>query len=207
LYAIKEIYYTIQGEGFHSGTPAVFCRFSGCNLWSGLEKDRATAICKFCDTDFWGTDGMEGGKYSVADLVVKLVSIFPSQANRFVVFTGGEPGLQLDQALVDALHAEDVYITVETNGTLELPQGIDWITVSPKANAPLKLVAGNELKLVYPQVENVPADFAGLNFEHYYLQPCDDANHGINTESTIAYCLANPKWKLSVQSHKYVGIR
>lgn len=207
MYAIKEIYYTIQGEGYHTGRPAIFCRFSGCNLWSGLEKDRPTAICKFCDTDFWGTDGENGGKYGVEELVQLFQSLLPPGQVPFVVFTGGEPALQLDQELVDALHAIDAYITIETNGTLALPQGIDWITVSPKANAELAITKGHELKLVFPQVENTPEQFAALDFQHFYLQPKEDEKQEENTLATIRYCKEHDPWKLSLQTHKILGIK
>lgn len=205
-YKIKELYYTIQGEGFHSGRPAVFCRFSGCNLWSGLEKDRDTAICKFCDTDFWGTDGENGGKYSAIELAKKIRSLYPDSTKAFVVCTGGEPALQMDQDLVDVFHDFNIEIAIESNGTLELPGGIDWICVSPKANTELTIKKGHELKLVFPQIENTPQQFERLDFEHFYLQPLDDENQMINTELCIDYCKQNPKWKLSLQTHKFLGI-
>lgn len=206
MYKIKEIYYTIQGEGFHTGQAAVFCRFTGCNLWSGLEKDRQSAVCKFCDTDFRGTDGVNGGKYTAIQLTQKIHELWVGDTRPFVVFTGGEPGLQLDDTLVSECQSAHIYTAVETNGTVALPEGLDWITVSPKANAELVLTTGSELKLVYPQVEHSPDDFEHLDFDHFYLQPCDDANQSDNIKSTTAYCLANPKWKLSLQTHKILGI-
>lgn len=209
MYKFKEIYYTIQGEGFHSGKPAVFCRFSGCNLWSGLEKDRESAICKFCDTNFWGIDGENGGKYSKEDLVKKIFSLWPvaQEINPFIVMTGGEPALQLNQELVDYLHENNISIAIETNGTLALPNNIDWVAVSPKADTEIVVTGGNELKLVYPQIENAPKEFEKMKFDHYFLQPLEDANWKENTKATIEYCLKNPKWKLSVQSHKYLGLK
>ena len=172
MYKIKEIYYTIQGEGYHTGRPALFCRFAGCNLWSGREEDRDKAICKFCDTDFWGTDGVNGGKYTGEDLVKVLMSLWPkSNMTPFMVCTGGEPGLQMDQDLIDLLHAHDFEIAIETNGTVPLPDGIDWICVSPKADTDIIITRGNELKLVYPQKENHPSQYQHLDFEHFYLQP------------------------------------
>jgi len=206
MYAIKELYYTIQGEGYHTGRAAVFCRFSGCNLWTGLEKDRDSAICKFCDTNFWGTDGLNGGKYSLDDLVQKIKSVHPNGEEIFVVFTGGEPALQLDDALVNALHRIGAVLAVETNGTLELPTGLDWITVSPKANTEIVITRGDELKLVFPQVENEPEQYTSLDFEHYYLQPMDGLTVEESTKSCIQYCKENPQWKLSLQTHKILGI-
>jgi len=206
MYAIKELYYTIQGEGYHTGRAAVFCRFSGCNLWTGLEKDRDSAICKFCDTNFWGTDGLNGGKYSLDDLVKKIKSVHPNGEEIFVVFTGGEPALQLDDALVNALHRIGAVLAVETNGTLELPTGLDWITVSPKANTEIVITRGDELKLVFPQVENKPEQYTSLDFEHYYLQPMDGLTVEESTKSCIQYCKENPQWKLSLQTHKILGI-
>ncbi len=206
-YAIKEIYYTIQGEGAHSGRPAVFCRFSGCNLWSGLEKDRSSAICQFCDTDFWGTDGVHGGKYNAADLVARCASLWPDFSERpFVVCTGGEPLLQLDTKLVEAFSKKGWYIAIETNGTLPVPLGVDWICVSPKANTEIKVNKGNELKLVYPQDHCSPSQFETLDFEHFSLQPKDDTNRLEHTRRCVEYCMLHPKWKLSVQTHKYIGI-
>ena len=188
MYSVKEIFYTLQGEGANAGRPAVFCRFAGCNLWTGREQDRATAICTFCDTDFVGTDGPGGGK--VKD----------------VVCTGGEPLLQLDAALIAGLHARGFEIAVETNGTLGAPDGIDWICVSPKAGAELKQICGHELKLIYPQAQAQPARFEALDFQHFFLQPMDGAEKEKNTRAATAYCLAHPKWRLSLQTHKLIGI-
>lgn len=207
MYKIKEIYYTLQGEGFHTGRPAVFCRFAGCNLWTGREEDRATAICKFCDTDFWGMDGVNGGKYTAATLAEKITSLWPDKnIPIFVVCTGGEPGLQVDTALVDTFHASGMEVAIESNGTVALPDNLDWICISPKANTTLAITRGHELKLVYPQVENIPTDFEHLNFDHFFLQPMDDQHQAENILATIAYCLAHPKWKLSLQTHKVIGI-
>jgi 7-carboxy-7-deazaguanine synthase (Cx14CxxC type) len=209
MYAIKEIFYTLQGEGFHAGRPAVFCRFSGCNLWSGREADRATSICNFCDTDFVGTDGVNGGKYRGADEVsAKIASLWPTGQpdNRFVVFTGGEPLLQLDAALLDAMHACGFECAVETNGTLEAPAGLDWITVSPKSTAPVKLKRASELKLVYPQPTALPERFANFPATHFYLQPMDGPRIAQNTRAAVDYCKTHPHWRLSLQTHKYLGI-
>ena len=212
-YAVKEIFYTLQGEGAQSGRPAVFCRFAGCNLWSGLEQDRDTAICRFCDTDFVGTDGPGGGKFANASsLVDALQAHWPAQGRGqagvrpFVVCTGGEPLLQLDEALVEALHARGWQIAVETNGTQPAPPGIDWICVSPKAGAPLVLRRGNELKLVYPQDGLAPEAFAQTDFAHFFLQPMDGPAREENTRRAIAYCKAHPQWRLSLQTHKILGI-
>ena len=207
MYKVKEIYYTIQGEGYHTGQPAIFCRFSGCNLWTGREQDREKAICQFCDTDFWGTDGINGGKYTAQELGQKILSIWPAEKpNPFVVCTGGEPALQLDQQLVDTFHKAGIQLAIETNGTLELPSGIDWICVSPKAGADLALTAGHEFKLVYPQKDMLPENFELLDFEHFYLQPLFDENIIDHTTQCINYCKENAKWKLSVQTHKYLNI-
>jgi 7-carboxy-7-deazaguanine synthase (Cx14CxxC type) len=207
VYAIKEIYYTIQGEGFHSGRAAVFCRFAGCNLWNGLEKDRHKAICKFCDTEFFGTDGVNGGKYSAEELTELLLSIWEGEPEDcFVVFTGGEPALQMDDSLISVLKAKQIEIAIETNGTIKLPEGIDWICVSPKANTTIEQTSGHELKLVYPQIGQSPEDFEDFDFEHLYLQPLFDANIDIHTVQTINYCRENPHWKLSLQTHKILGI-
>lgn len=207
MYKIKEIYYTIQGEGYHTGRPALFCRFAGCNLWSGREEDRDKAICKFCDTDFWGTDGVNGGKYTGESLVKVLRSLWPkSNMTPFIVCTGGEPGLQMDQDLIDLLHAHNFEIAIETNGTVSLPDGIDWICVSPKADTDIIITRGNELKLVYPQKENHPSQYQHLDFEHFYLQPLDDAAQSQHIQSCVAYCLQHPTWKLSLQTHKFIGI-
>ena len=208
-YAVKEIFLTLQGEGAHAGRASVFCRFSGCNLWSGREQDRADAVCKFCDTDFIGTDGTLGARYATAD---ELADVIDRQWNgppdhRYTVLTGGEPLLQVDKALIDALHARGFEIAVETNGTVAAPPGLDWICVSPKARAELVQRKGDELKLVYPQVENSPEDFADLEFERFSLQPLDGPDIAQSTEAAIAYCLENPQWRLSVQTHKSLGIR
>lgn len=209
MYSIKEIFYTLQGEGFHAGRPAVFCRFSGCNLWSGREADRAGAACNFCDTDFVGTDGENGGKYLDAAAVAdRIVSLWPGDApqNRFVVFTGGEPLLQLDTALLEAMHARGFECAVETNGTLEAPAGLDWITVSPKGTQPVKLRRANELKLVYPQADARPERFTGFDAGHFFLQPMDGPHVRENTRATVDYCKAHPQWRLSLQTHKVLGI-
>lgn len=205
-YKVKEIYYTIQGEGHHTGRPAVFCRFAGCNLWSGREQDRSTAICKFCDTDFWGTDGVEGGKYSAEDLVSKIDSFFPSSEDKMVVFTGGEPALQLTEELLAICADHQIYTAVETNGTLPLPAGLDWICVSPKADTDIILHKGHELKLVFPQLENTPSRYKDFDFEHFYLQPLDDDQQAANIKKCVDYCLENPQWKLSLQTHKIIGV-
>ncbi len=207
-YAVKEIFLTLQGEGAHTGRAAVFCRFSGCNLWSGREEDRADAVCRFCDTDFVGMDGTLGGRYaSAADLADTIAAQWAGDANRYVVLTGGEPLLQLDDALVAALHERGFTIAIETNGTLDAPDGVDWICVSPKAGASLRLRKGHELKLVYPQAENAPEQFANLAFERFSLQPMDGPDITQNTALAIDYCLHHPQWRLSVQTHKGLGIR
>jgi len=208
-YSVKEIFYTLQGEGMRSGRPAVFCRFSGCNLWSGREADRNTAICRFCDTDFVGMDGTFGGKYPDADLLAHQISaLWPKDsAHRYVVLTGGEPTLQIDDALVDALHAVGFEIAVETNGTLAVHPGIDWICVSPKAGAPWVQRHGHELKLVFPQAGLMPHDIGDLGFENYLLQPMDGDARAENAKSAIAYCQADPRWRLSIQMHKMLEIR
>ncbi|MCD2514253.1 7-carboxy-7-deazaguanine synthase [Comamonas endophytica] len=208
-YTVKEIFYTLQGEGGQAGRAAVFCRFAGCNLWTGREKDRAKAICQFCDTDFVGTDGEGGGKFATAEaLAAKVHSLWPdSPSGRpLVVCTGGEPLMQLDQALVDALHAQGFEIAVETNGTQPAPRGLDWICVSPKAGAPLVLTEGSELKLVFPQPGAMPEQFAHLAFTHHFLQPMDGPQQQRNTRLAIEYCMAHPQWRLSIQTHKVVGI-
>lgn len=210
-YAVKEIFFTLQGEGANTGRPAVFCRFAGCNLWTGRESDRADATCQFCDTDFVGIDGPGGGKFDTADALARAVAekwpanVSP-RARKFVVCTGGEPLLQLDAAAVLALHAHGFEIAVETNGTQLPPDGIDWICVSPKVGAPLVLTRGNELKLVYPQEGGEPERFAGLDFEQFFLQPMDGPYRERNTELALAYCLAHPQWRLSIQTHKLLGI-
>ena len=208
-YSVKEIFYTLQGEGAHTGRPAVFCRFAGCNLWSGREQDRAKAICRFCDTDFHGTDGERGGKYgSAAALADTVLDLWPADAGArpFVVCTGGEPRLQLNEPLIEALHARGVEIAVETNGTRPAPAGLDWICVSPKADAPLRLRKGNELKLIYPQPNAPPERFTGLAFDHFWLQPMDGPDGAANTANAVAYCKAHPRWRLSLQTHKWLGI-
>lgn len=223
-YRIKEIFYTLQGEGAQAGRPAVFCRFSKCNLWNGRESGRAEAICDFCDTDFIGTDGQLGGIYSAAELVEIVIGLWPHYGSKnegtpYIVCTGGEPLLQLDRELIDLLHHARFEVAVETNGTLPAPDGLDWICVSPKANAPVVLGKCHELKLVYPQPLAMPEQFAHIDAEHYYLQPMADfrseligtdrSEHNLSastTAQTLAYCLANPKWKLSLQTHKLLGI-
>jgi 7-carboxy-7-deazaguanine synthase (Cx14CxxC type) len=208
-YAVKEIFLTLQGEGAHAGRVSVFCRFAGCNLWSGREEDRSSATCRFCDTDFVGTDGTFGGRYASAEELADAIAAqwAGGDANRYVVLTGGEPLLQVDAALVAALHARGFAIGVETNGTLAPPAGIDWICVSPKAGAELVLRRGHELKLVYPQAGAPPEDFAHLAFERFSLQPMDGEDVAENTTRAIAYCLQHPQWRLSLQTHKTLGIR
>ena len=208
-YAVKEIFLTLQGEGAHAGRAAVFCRFAGCNLWSGREQDRASAICQFCDTDFVGTDGTLGGRYASADELTDTIAAqwTGRDTNRYVVLTGGEPMLQLDSPLVDALHARGFAIGVETNGTILPPEGLDWIRVSPKAGADLIVRQGHELKLVYPQEEAMPEAFAGLSFERFSLQPMDGPDVIENTARAVEYCLKHPQWRLSLQTHKTLGIR
>jgi 7-carboxy-7-deazaguanine synthase (Cx14CxxC type) len=209
-YSVKEIFYTLQGEGAQAGRPAVFCRFSGCNLWSGRESDRATAICTFCDTEFIGTDGDGGGKFSTPDeLAIAVSKCWPkgdTSGKKFIVCTGGEPLLQVDEPLIDAMHAEGFEIAVETNGTQPAPRGLDWICVSPKADARVVVESGDELKLVFPQAEARPEMFEALQFRHFFLQPMDGAALEINTKLAIEYCKAHPKWRLSVQTHKYLNI-
>ena len=208
-YAVKEIFRTLQGEGFQAGRTAVFCRFAGCNLWSGLEQDRTSAVCQFCDTDFVGMDGTGGGRFREAeDLAAAIAEMWgKTRERRFVVLTGGEPLLQVDRPLIDALHKRGFFIAVETNGTQDAPVGIDWICMSPKAGAPLKLTRGHELKLVYPQPALDPASVEDLAFEQFFLQPMDGPDVAANTAAAIAYCMAHPQWRLSVQTHKVVGIR
>lgn len=210
-YTVKECFYTLQGEGVHAGRPAVFCRFAGCNLWTGREADRASAVCTFCDTDFVGV-GPDGGKFASAEALAAFVKArwpanAPADVRPFVVCTGGEPLLQLDAAAIAALHAEGFEVAVETNGTQPAPAGLDWICVSPKASAPLALTAGDELKLVFPQPTAMPERFTGLAFRHFLLQPMDGPDATENTRAALAYCLANPRWRLSVQTHKALGIR
>jgi 7-carboxy-7-deazaguanine synthase len=208
-YAVKEIFKTLQGEGAQTGRVAVLCRFAGCNLWSGHEADRADAVCPFCDTDFVGTDGTQGGRYRSADDLANAVEkIWAAQTHgRFVVLTGGEPLLQVDVPLITALHARRFEVAVETNGTIAPPPGLDWICVSPKAGAELKLHSGDELKLVFPQAGAPPETFARLAFKHFSLQPMDGPAVAENTARAVAYCLANPQWRLSLQTHKQLGIR
>jgi len=207
-YAVKEIFLTLQGEGGQAGRAAVFCRFAGCNLWSGREQDRAEAVCTFCDTDFVGMDGPGGGRFASADGLAAAVEAAwgGGPSDRLVVLTGGEPLLQVDAALIAALHARGFELAVETNGTLAAPEGLDWICVSPKAEATVVQTRGQELKLVYPQAGVDPARFEGLDFERFLLQPMDGPERIANTEAAIAYCLAHPRWRLSVQTHKYLGI-
>ncbi len=207
-YTVKEIYTTLQGEGAQTGRRAVFLRFAGCNLWTGREQDRAAAVCSFCDTDFIGTNGPGGGKFADAAALAAAVAVEwgEHRAHRLVVCTGGEPLLQLDAALIDALHADGFEIAIETNGTQEAPAGIDWICVSPKAAAPLKLTHGSELKLVYPQALAMPERFEHLGFTHFFLQPMDGPDREANTGAAIAYCLAHPQWRLGLQTHKLTGL-
>ncbi len=212
MYRIKEIFYSIQGEGYHSGRPAVFCRFSGCNLWSGKEEDRQTAKCSFCDTDFVGTDGMNGGVYpSSSELAHKVSLAWRAKKNKaaspFVVCTGGEPLLQMDQALISDLHEEGFEIAVETNGTIMAPAGIDWLCVSPKAGTILKQKRGDELKLIYPQAGSDPANFAGLKFRHFFLQPMDGIDRKEATRLAVKYVLAHPEWRIGLQLHKILGVK
>lgn len=211
-YSVKELFYTLQGEGANAGRPAVFCRFAGCNLWSGREADRAAAVCRFCDTDFVGTNGTGGGRFaSPDDLADAVAAQWPHTRDsrpfrRFVVCTGGEPLLQLDGALLDALHSRGFEVAVETNGTKTAPQELDWICVSPKAGAELVVTKGDELKLVYPQDGSAPSEYANLDFTHFFLQPMDGPSKARNTELAIRYCLENPQWRLSLQTHKLLGI-
>jgi 7-carboxy-7-deazaguanine synthase (Cx14CxxC type) len=209
-YLIKEIFYTLQGEGSYAGRPAVFCRMSRCNLWTGYEKDRPRAICKFCDTDFVGTDGVGGGRFATAaELAAAVEQAWPSKArdHRFVVCTGGEPLLQLDEAAVEALHERGFKVAVETNGTRIPPKGIDWLCVSPKIGAKLIVAEGEELKLVYPQSDGDPAQFEHLDFDVFRLQPMDGPERDANTQAAVEYCMKNPRWNLSLQTHKYLGIQ
>ena len=211
-YIVKEIFYTLQGEGMRAGRPAVFCRFSRCNLWSGRESDRERAICRFCDTDFIGTDGPGGGRFKTAGELADRVAAHwrgnvDQGAKPYVVCTGGEPLLQLDEALIDEMHARGFEIAIETNGTLAAPTGIDWICVSPKAGTDLRLVAGDELKLVFPQPEAPPENYESLQFDYLLIQPMDGPDRERNTRDAISYCLEHPRWRLSIQSHKYIGIK
>lgn len=210
-YSVKEIFYTLQGEGANAGRPAVFCRFAGCNLWSGLEEDRETAICQFCDTDFVGSEGENGGKYTSArDIASKVVDLWPGgkdlSGKPLVVCTGGEPLLQLDEVLVEEFHRAGFEVAVETNGTRTPPPGLDWVCVSPKAGAELVLKRGDELKLIHPQVGAEPELFAALDFRHFFLQPMDGPDREHNTHLAIRYCLSHPQWRLSLQTHKMVGL-
>ena len=209
-YAVKEIFYTLQGEGAQTGRAAVFCRFAGCNLWSGRESDRASAICQFCDTDFVGVNGPGGGRFDTAeDLAEAIVAQWPPEhasGTRFVVCTGGEPLLQIDRELIDALHVHEFEIAVETNGTIAAPAGLDWICVSPKAGAPLVQTSGDELKLVFPQANAMPENFEVLGFRNFFLQPMDGPMREANTQTALQYCMAHPKWRLSLQIHKLLGI-
>jgi 7-carboxy-7-deazaguanine synthase (Cx14CxxC type) len=209
-YAVKEIFYTLQGEGANAGRPAVFCRFAGCNLWSGREADRADATCRFCDTEFVGTDGPGGGKFASADaLAAAIAALWPAAdppGRRLVVCTGGEPLLQLDAPLIGALHDVGFEVAVETNGTIEPPPGIDWLCVSPKAGAPLLATSGDELKLVYPQEGAEPSRYEALRFTHFFLQPMDGPAREENTGAALRFCLAHPRWRLSLQTHKLLGI-
>lgn len=207
-YAVKEMFATLQGEGAQAGRASVFCRFTGCNLWSGREQDRAEAACRFCDTDFVGMDGEGGGRFTDATaLADAILACWPGgNARRYVVFTGGEPLLQIDDLLVEAIHARGFEIAVETNGTLAAPAGIDWVCVSPKAGNPMLQRAGAELKLVFPQADIDPESLVGLAFDHFFLQPMDGPARAANTEAAVAYCLIHPQWRLSVQTHKMIGI-
>tara|TARA_B100000214_G_scaffold371550_1_gene348146 strand:- start:1114 stop:1743 length:630 start_codon:yes stop_codon:yes gene_type:complete len=207
-YRIKEIFFTQQGEGKNTGKDFIFVRFSGCNLWSGKEKNRASAVCSFCDTDFYGTDGINGGKYLAKELIEKIKSLWISGDSQIrVVLTGGEPLLQVDKPLIDALKHEHIYIAVETNGTLEAPDGIDWICMSPKANTEIKLKKGSEVKVVYPQKNLNPDDFNVLDFKNFYIQPMDSQSYEDNVSQAVKFCMRNPNWKLSLQTHKILGIR
>lgn len=209
-YKVKEIFYSLQGEGTHTGRPAVFCRFASCNLWTGRESDRTRAICQFCDTDFFGTNGVGGGKFATAaELAKRLSDYWPEETaeNRMVICTGGEPLLQLDSLLIDELHARGFFIAVETNGTIAPPPGIDWLCVSPKIGAALVATTGHELKLVYPQLGGEPDQFIDLAFESFRLQPMDGPNLQANVAAAVGYCLKHPRWRLSLQTHKYLGIR
>jgi len=208
-YSIKEMFYTLQGEGAQAGRPAVFCRFAGCNLWSGLEADRASAICRFCDTDFVGTDGQGGGKFRDAEALAEAINrLWPSTylPSKFVVFTGGEPLLQLDCTLTQCLHTHGFTVAIETNGTLPVPAGVDWVCVSPKAGATLAVQSGDELKVVVPQTGQTLSDYEKLAFQHFFVQPMDNLSQQANTRLAIEFCKSNPQWKLSLQTHKFLGI-
>lgn len=207
-YKVKEIYYTLQGEGAQTGRPAVFCRFTGCNLWSGREEDRATAICQFCDTDFWGTDGQNGGRYTAEELAQQVIALWPDPevGKPYVVCTGGEPLLQLDEPLIEAFHEAGLEVAVETNGTLPAPAGLDWICMSPKAGTEIVLTKGDELKLVYPQFGAEPELYTHLDFQHFFLQPMDSPQQAENIQATVQYCLQHPQWRMSLQTHKVMQI-
>ncbi len=207
-YRIKEIYFTQQGEGKNTGKDFVFVRFAGCNLWSGKEKHRASAICKFCDTDFYGTDGVNGGIYETKDLVTKIKSLWISKDSEIrVVLTGGEPLLQVNDSLITALKKANIYIAIETNGTLKAPKGIDWICMSPKANTDIQLTEGSEIKVIYPQENLDPTDFNNMNFSNYYIQPMDSKDYEANVSKSVEFCMQNSNWRLSLQTHKILGIR
>jgi 7-carboxy-7-deazaguanine synthase (Cx14CxxC type) len=211
-YAVKEIFYSLQGEGAHAGRPAIFCRFTGCNLWSGQEKHRADAVCQFCDTDFVGTDGEGGGSFKNAVALAKaVVSYWPESItdiiHPYVICTGGEPLLQLDKDLIEAFHNEGAEVAIETNGTIPVPEGIDWVCVSPKSGSTVVVEQGDEIKLVYPQEGHQPSDFVHLNFEHFFLQPMFDEDENGHVKETIEYCLTHPRWSLSLQSHKLLGLQ
>ncbi len=205
-YKIKEIYYTLQGEGAQTGRPAVFCRFTGCNLWSGREEDRAKAICQFCDTDFWGTDGLNGGRYAAEALAEKVASLWPGGGRPYLVCTGGEPLLQLDAPLIGAFHAQGFEVAVETNGTIAAPEDLDWICMSPKAGTDIVVTSGHELKLVFPQPGAEPERFAAMDFQNFFLQPMDGPERERNTRLCLEYCMAHPQWRLSLQTHKLLRI-
>jgi 7-carboxy-7-deazaguanine synthase len=210
-YSVKEIFYTLQGEGANTGRAAVFCRFAGCNLWSGREHDRASAICKFCDTDFVGTDGLGGGKFATAEELAQAVNdswkgLRNVSLPPMIVCTGGEPLLQLDESLVESFHKFGFEVAVETNGTRIPPKGVDWVCVSPKANTELVVREGDELKLVFPQIDSSPEQYENLNFKHFYLQPMDGPDKVLNTRRAVEYCLTSPKWRISLQTHKILGI-
>lgn len=208
-YKIKEIYYTLQGEGYHTGRPAIFCRFTGCNLWSGREEDRHKAICQFCDTDFWGTDGVLGGRYSAEGLRDQILELWPEDQQSdtiFLVCTGGEPMLQIDEKLISCFHEAGIEIAIETNGTIQVPESIDWICMSPKAGTEIVQTSGNEIKIVQPQIGINPKDFEKMKFDHFFIQPLDDEAQEDNIQEAIRYCLDNPKWKLSLQVHKVLNI-
>jgi len=208
MFLVKEIYYTLQGEGARSGRPAVFCRFAGCNLWTGRERDRENAVCNFCDTDFVGLDGPGGGKFKDAQEISDAIdSIWPKdEEKKYVVLTGGEPALQVNELFIDKLHDAGFEVAIETNGTLPLPPNLDWVTVSPKSNSVLEITSGDELKLVFPQEGVNPNSFQKLVFKNFFLQPLDGEQREINTQKTLQYCLENPVWSLSLQTHKYIGI-